>query len=380
MDYRDPVTPAERAAKIRESLIQFQENLEDIDKLDYESEKKSKSESTGRSGSRAEASGTKKETYSQKRSWRDKFLDFVDNPEVVNRWSPYVWYRHGKLIAYEFLLFAGVIIEGFSIGAMSKGTGGIGSGIIGGIIIAFAGYKVYSKLKIMRISKRVRRYIQELKFRDEIPVAELAMAVGESEKTVVKDLQLMIRENVFKEGYLINDNRLFLFTKEAYKRHALAQKAEAEKERKIWGSGRATVYKEERYRYLKALIYYADNLEDPIREDVERLTLLTAKIFERVKDETDRTSATDRFVDYYLPTTIKLLEQYDDLLTMPDVKNRDLLMKAIEESISMEVTAFENLFNDLMLNEMTDVKSDVAVLKMMLDREGLLGKDFGNDN
>ena len=55
-----------------------------------------------------------------------------------------------------------------------------------------------------------------------------------------------------------------------------------------------------------------ENIADPgISADIVRLEQVSARIFDEVKAHPEKLPQIRRFLDYYLPTTLKLLNAYD---------------------------------------------------------------------
>ena len=50
-----------------------------------------------------------------------------------------------------------------------------------------------------------------------------------------------------------------------------------------------------------------------ISEKISRLELVISKIFNRVEQHPELVDDLGRFMDYYLPTTVKLLKAYEEL-------------------------------------------------------------------
>lgn len=83
-----------------------------------------------------------------------------------------------------------------------------------------------------------------------------------------------------------------------------------------------------------------------------------------------------KLMDYYLPTTIKLLEAYQDLDAQPvEGENIRVSKREIEDTLDTLNHAFEKILDDLFHRTAWDVSSDISVLNTMLAREGL--KDDG---
>ena len=100
--------------------------------------------------------------------------------------------------------------------------------------------------------------------------------------------------------------------------------------------------------------------------------MLVDRIFDRVEQNPETVDDIHRLMDYYLPTTIKLLEAYEDLDAQP-VQGENIISskKEIEKTLDTLNTAFEKLLDDLFQDTAWDVSSDISVLNMMLAQEGL---------
>ena len=90
--------------------------------------------------------------------------------------------------------------------------------------------------------------------------------------------------------------------------------------------------------------------------------MLVDRIFDRVEENPQSVSDIRKLMEYYLPTTIKLLEAYEQLDRQPG---------EIEATLDTLNTAFEKLLDDLFQDTMWDVSSDISVLNTMLAQEGL---------
>ena len=77
-------------------------------------------------------------------------------------------------------------------------------------------------------------------------------------------------------------------------------------------------------------------------------------------------------MDYYLPTTMKLLEAYEELDAQP-VQGENIISskKEIEDTIDTLNLAFEKLLDSLFQDTAWDVSSDISVLHTMLAQKGL---------
>ena len=79
-----------------------------------------------------------------------------------------------------------------------------------------------------------------------------------------------------------------------------------------------------------------------------------------------------KFMNYYLPTTIKLVGAYEEFDSM-SVQGEDIreAKEEIEKTLDTINKAFGELLNKLFRETAYDVTADAQVLQAMLAREGL---------
>ena len=102
------------------------------------------------------------------------------------------------------------------------------------------------------------------------------------------------------------------------------------------------------------------------------MELLIGRIFDRVKQAPESVADIRRLMEYYLPTTVKLLEAYEELDAQPiQGENITSSKTEIEKTLDTLNIAFEKLLDDLFQDTAWDVSSDISVLHTMLAQEGL---------
>ena len=129
---------------------------------------------------------------------------------------------------------------------------------------------------------------------------------------------------------------------------------------------------------LQQLRQANDAIPDPVMTaKISRLEAVSARIFELAKQDPGKKAQLQKFMDYYLPTALKLLNTYASLPAQ-DVQGENIAdaKKNIERSMDLLVTAFENQLDKLFQSDALDVSADVAALEGMLNMDGLTGSDF----
>ena len=116
-----------------------------------------------------------------------------------------------------------------------------------------------------------------------------------------------------------------------------------------------------------------DNIADPgVSADIVRLSRVSEKIFQAVKDNPDKLPQIRQFMNYYLPTTLKLLNAYDRMSgTGVSGENIDGTKTKVEDMLKTIVKAFEKQLDALFGADALDVSADIQVMETLLAREGL---------
>lgn len=115
--------------------------------------------------------------------------------------------------------------------------------------------------------------------------------------------------------------------------------------------------------------------DEKISRDIRRLEEVSRKIFGQVRAEPAKLPQIRQFMDYYLPTTLKLLNAYDRM-DAAGVSGDNITgtKEKVESIMGTIVTAFEKQLDALFGADALDISTDISVLETMLTREGLAGE------
>lgn len=121
-----------------------------------------------------------------------------------------------------------------------------------------------------------------------------------------------------------------------------------------------------------------DAIQDPnISAQIDRLEEISLQIFAAVKEDPKKLPQIRRFMDYYLPTTLKLLNAYDRMGSAGVAgENIGGTMRRVEEMMDTIVSAFAKQLDSLYGAEALDLSADMTVLETMMAREGLAGEQM----
>ena len=124
-----------------------------------------------------------------------------------------------------------------------------------------------------------------------------------------------------------------------------------------------------------------DNIADPgVSADIVRLSQVSEKIFQAVKDDPDKLPQIRQFMNYYLPTTLKLLNTYDRMSGAGvSGENIDGTKEKVEDMLKTIVRAFEKQLDALYGADALDISTDIQVMETLLAREGLTEPEMKAD-
>ena len=112
--------------------------------------------------------------------------------------------------------------------------------------------------------------------------------------------------------------------------------------------------------------------DEKISRQIDRLEEISGKIFDCVKASPEKLPQIRKFMNYYLPTTLKLLNAYDRMGSQAvSGENISGTMERVENMMGTIVTAFERQLDGLFGDQALDISTDITVLENMMAREGL---------
>lgn len=117
---------------------------------------------------------------------------------------------------------------------------------------------------------------------------------------------------------------------------------------------------------------------EAVRSKISQIILLSDKIVKNAENDCADIPRIKKFLSYYLPTTIKLLNAYDRMDEQGiEGENISGTKQRIEDILASIVTAYEKQLDALFADDAIDIEADIKVLDGMLKREGLKNSDFG---
>ena len=234
--------------------------------------------------------------------------------------------------------------------------------------------------------RRAQKYVEILNGRGFCEIKELAEKSNQSETETRKDLRKMIQKRVFREAYMDKQETCLMINRIAYDYYLQAEESlrqrEMEEAKRKEQEEKMSPEILEMIRtgdeYIRTIREANDDIPgEVISEKLDRLEQVVRRIFESVKKHPEQKKEMDKFMDYYMPTTLKLVNAYREFDAL-EVKGENITnaMQEIVNTLDTISRAFEKLLDDLFQDAAFDVSTDISVLQMMLAREGYKEKDF----
>ena len=131
--------------------------------------------------------------------------------------------------------------------------------------------------------------------------------------------------------------------------------------------------RKERDRALSELRRLNDAIPDPkISAQIDHLEEVTGKIIDNVIEKPEKKPQISRFLDYFLPTTLKLLNAYDRMDSAGvSGSNIDATKAKVEQMLDTLCAAFDKQLDALFGEEALDISTDITVMENLLAQEGL---------
>lgn len=228
-------------------------------------------------------------------------------------------------------------------------------------------------------ANRFKTYRDIISTRTFCYLEEIAQRTHAGTAAVRKNAKRMIKRGLFKQAALDDGEEFIIMSSQAYGEYRAAREQESEREAKLEPPTRDVLSRGE--QFIAQIRKSNKEIDDAvISEKLDRIEHVVGSILERVAEHPETAPQLDRMMDYYLPTTVKLLEAYRTLdeaavetTSVADSK------REIASTLDMLREAFEKLLDTLFRDVAWDVSTDISVLRTMLAQDGLTKGAFEGD-
>ncbi len=121
-------------------------------------------------------------------------------------------------------------------------------------------------------------------------------------------------------------------------------------------------------------------IPDPeISRNLDRMVASGQQIFKELNRDPRKIALVRRFMNYYLPTSEKLMEQYQVLMNA-NTKGENITsaMGTIEKSLGVAANAFEKCADNLYKDDEMDIDAEIKVMQTMLTGDNLIKTEMNS--
>ena len=283
------------------------------------------------------------------------------------------------------------------IGVISGGVTGVFMAI-GGAVLTLT--SLFGNRKNSRLE---RTYLNIIGAQPVISIKELARITGRNKNRVMKDLQKMLDNNILPENAYIDHSAKCLVMdpevlrgasrqsvpddepivaevveepSKSKKKPAEQAKAASESKQEDPAAKEAAILQETFDAKLREIRYWNEQIDDEtVSSRIDDIESITANIFYLVREKPERASEIRTFMNYYLPTTLKLLKAYARLekqsVAGDNIKSS---RQEIERILDKLTEGFRQQLDRLFQADAIDISSDIDVLETMMAKDGLLNE------
>ena len=125
-------------------------------------------------------------------------------------------------------------------------------------------------------------------------------------------------------------------------------------------------------RYAEELRRLNDAIPDAaLSQDLDEIERLTREIFRQVEQDQSKLTKIRRMMNYYLPTTVKLVRKYADIQGDTSLESVQTMQAEICRMIGSVKAAFRKQLDGLYEHDVIDITADIQVMEQMLAAQGL---------
>ena len=329
--------------------------------------------------------GVEKGSFSEMTEWldklpsvnsnRDKYV-FEYNCPAVRTWGVVVSILFIALCLYYIPIYIGTVVYSDTFG-MSALMGIL----VSVIVIAINSIVIAKKIREMHFNNRYNTYVKDLRFKNIELIDDLAVYSKVGPEKVIKDLNKAVKMKLIPQGHFGKDDLIFIVSDEVYEKYKDKQ---AVYDRYYRKQVEERLRMKERTKEMQAIMDQGQGYIDKIHESndiikdkmisqkLDRMENVVSMIFHEVDVNPQNADKLGMFMNYYLPTTEKLLEAYIEI-DEKQIKGKSLekTKKDIEGAIDKIIDSFEGLLDKFYHEKEMDIATDISAMEILMKQDGL---------
>lgn len=301
-----------------------------------------------------------------------------------------------------FTVFGGIGLGSFGAAGLGcliwalvrPGLASIGVSILFVILAAVCGGLLGKGCSMRARLKRAERYLKLANEKMYMQIEELAMHTGQNIRHLKKDIKSMLQAGIFPEGHMDAEETVLVLNDATWEQYLETRRAWENKKGLQDSAGkqnREQVTEEElteEQQIEKDGQLYMDRLRrlndeipgEVISNKLDELDRVLQSIFSVLKEHPEKCPQMRKFMDYYLPTTVKLVESYAEFDRAGiQGENIQKAKAEIEKTMDTIQQAFIKLLDDMYRDAAFEAAADARVLKTVLAQDGYMESAFSND-
>ena len=280
------------------------------------------------------------------------------------------------ILIYPILIYIGTLIYSHEFDFVVR------CGIVIALLIILLNIIIISYIvSIYKFEKRYDTYTNVLRFKNIEIIDDLATYAKVSSERVVKDLSAAIKSKLIPQGHFGKDNIIFIVSNEIYDKY---KEKQAVYDRYYRKQVEERLRMKERSKEMENILNKGQQYVDKIRgsndiindkiisQKLYRMEKVVSMILHEVDINPAKADQLGMFMNYYLPTTEKLLEAYieiDEKQVKGDILERT--KKDIESAIDKIIDSFEGILDKFYQEQAMDISSDISAMEIIMNQEGL---------
>lgn len=262
----------------------------------------------------------------------------------------------------------------------------VGVGIFGGLTALFT-WLTSRGASLQGLVNRFYTYGGIAGNREYVTIDELERQSGRKRSRILSDIKKFRLRNMLSLAVIDRDESTLMLTDKAYREYRTLtdQRTAAEKELAAQQREKIELEKSdlpedvkdllaEGQAYLLRVRNYNDEIPDTeaMSGKLYELENIMKRIFAQVRKDPASAKELRKFMNYYLPTTDKLLSSYVEITKQGATgANLSSAKSEIESAMDTINEAFTHLLDKLFESTAWDVSSDISVMKTMMEQDGL---------
>ncbi len=268
--------------------------------------------------------------------------------------------------------------------------------LLAGIFLALGGGLLLGASLTKKRDTRLQRIRAIVGNKKSINLVKLASASNSSIKKIRRDVQSLIDSGEFGDGAYIDlgtnnlmitsdaepdDPEMFDYKslyEDILKNEKKSEKSAQTEEKSVNKADEEKKSDEEHFNsIIREIRRLNDEIEDKdVSDKIDVIEAHTKNIFDYVTENPEAMPQIRTFMNYYLPTTLKLLQSYSRIERVGVAgENMQKSKENIEKTLDLLVIGFEQQVDQLFKKEYIDISSDISVLEQMMQKDGLDGRN-----